>query len=131
MCARLPTQNVAAERVLVTEIDPFLRHSDFLHGLPISDLPSITAEINSHPLFPADRLRLIHNYITSVTSDGGLGIVPGSKEWDHVDSVLGLHDPKFNEEWIRIWTTKQITSAKLEKIREQVHSSVHPSDLLN
>ncbi|KIM72104.1 hypothetical protein PILCRDRAFT_746098 [Piloderma croceum F 1598] len=59
-----------------------------------------------------------------MTSDGGLGIIPGSEEWDHVDSVLGLHNREFNELWIRLWTTRQITSVKLEKIREQFGASI-------
>lgn len=59
-----------------------------------------------------------------MTSDGGLGIIPGSSEWDRVDSVLGLHNREFNEDWIRLWTTRQITSVKVEKIREQFGVSV-------
>jgi anoctamin-10 len=58
-------------------------------------------------------------------SDGGIGIIPGSKEWDRVDSVLGLHDHKFNEMWIRSWTTKRTAYFELEKIREQVLATLH------
>ena len=79
-------------------------------------------EFNSRPLTPADRLRLIHNYITSMTSDGGLGIIPESNEWDRVDSVMGIHNREFNEAWIRLWT-RHITSVKVENIREQVNLS--------
>jgi hypothetical protein len=66
-----------------------------------------------------------------MTSDGGLGIIPGSSEWDRVDSVLGLHNREFNEDWIRLWTTRQITSVKVEKIREQVDLSSYLNDLLS
>jgi anoctamin-10 len=100
-----------------------LRHSDFIYGLPTSTLPTISTE--SASLTPADRLRLVHTYITSTTSDGGLGIIPRSEEWDLVESVLGLHDHEFNEVWIRSWTTRQISSVKLEKIREQVCVFLH------
>ena len=80
----------------------------------------MSAHIEAFPLTSADRLRLVHSYITAMTSDGGLGINPGSKEWDHVDAVMGLHDREFNARWIRLWTTRQITSVKVEAIREQV-----------
>jgi hypothetical protein len=102
------------------------RHSDFIYGLPTCVLPTISTESASHPpLTPADHLRLVYTYITSMTSDGGLGIIPGSEEWDLVESVLGLHDHEFNEVWIRSWTTRQITSVKLEKIREQACIFLH------
>jgi hypothetical protein len=107
------------------------RHSDFIHGLPTSTLPAISANVGAGPLTPADRLRLIYTYITSMHSDGGLGIIPGSKEWDHVVSVLGLHDRTFNDLWITSWTTRRIAPVKLERIREQVPVTSHQSDVIN
>jgi hypothetical protein len=74
-------------------------------------------------LSPADRLRLIHDYITSTVQDGGLGIVPNSTDWDRVESVMTLHDRDFNEKWIHSWTTRQLASMKLGQIREQVFYS--------
>ena len=97
------------------------RYSDFLYGLPMSKLPSADTDLDATPLSPADRIRLVHAYITSTPQDGGLGIVPECNEWDFVQSVMALHDHDFNEKWIRLWTTHRIASVQLEKIRDQVH----------
>ena len=71
-------------------------------------------------LSSADRLRLVHEYISSTPADGGLGISPDSPEWDLVESIFPLHNREFNEHWIRAWTPRNIASVQLEKIREQV-----------
>lgn len=99
------------------------RHSDFLYGLPMSKLPS-TNDFESAPLSPADRIRLIHGFISSTPEDGGLGIIPGRKEWDLVESVMALHDHDFNDHWIHLWTHHRIASVELEKIRDQFGDSV-------
>jgi anoctamin-10 len=52
--------------------------------------------------------------------DGGLGITPGSADWDMVESILALHDKKFNESWVRHWSPRELVSVELEKIRAQV-----------
>lgn len=95
------------------------RNSDFLYGLPMSNMPSAN-DFESAPLSPADRVRLIHGFISSTPEDGGLGIIPGRKEWDLVESVMALHDHDFNDHWIRLWTRHRIASVELEKIRDQV-----------
>lgn len=97
------------------------RYSDFLCGLPTTN-PTGTRDLAEEPLTPADRLRLVHTYVTSTPTDGGLGVVPGSSNWDRVESVLVLHDHTFNESWIRAWTTRQLGFVKFDKIREQVRS---------
>ena len=97
-----------------------LRYSDFLYGLPMSKLPSAEADLDSAPLSSADRVRLVHAYITSTPHDGGLGIIPGCKEWDLVQSVMALHNHEFNDQWIRLWTRHRIASVELEKVRDQV-----------
>ena len=102
------------------------RHSDFLRGLPTSSIATLSAEALSDPstLSPADRVRLIHDYITSPIADGGLGIVPESKDWGRVEGLIALHDNEFNDMWIRNWTRKQIGfgigTVELDKIKEQV-----------
>jgi anoctamin-10 len=98
------------------------RHSDFIHGLPTSSIPTATTEI--HTLSPADRLRLVHVYVSSIPEDGGLGIVPGSAEWTLVESVMTLHDVEFNDTWVRSWTLSQIASVQVDKIRENLGDSV-------
>ncbi|KAJ7230352.1 calcium-activated chloride channel-domain-containing protein [Mycena pura] len=97
------------------------RHSDFLSGLPIAPLK---VEDDDQPLSPADRIRLVHAYITSTPADGGLGISPDSPEWDRVESVFALHDREFNERWIHAWTTSRFVSVKQERLREHFGDSV-------
>ncbi|KZT25216.1 DUF590-domain-containing protein [Neolentinus lepideus HHB14362 ss-1] len=97
------------------------RYSDFLSGLPVTHR---TGDINTISLSPADRLRLIHGHVTSMPLDGGLGVLPGSKDWDRVESVMSLHDHEFNEHWIRSWTTRQSGAIHLDKVREQFGESV-------
>ncbi|KAF8195000.1 calcium-activated chloride channel-domain-containing protein [Pholiota molesta] len=89
------------------------RHSDFLSGLPV------TPVTNPIPLSPADRLRLVHSYISSSPTDGGLGISSDAPEWDLVESIFLLHDREFNERWIRAWTPRHIASIQLDRIRDQ------------
>ncbi|KAG6855942.1 hypothetical protein H0H87_009135 [Tephrocybe sp. NHM501043] len=60
------------------------RHSDFLSGLPIKPVGGVEAEHTI--LSSADHIRLVHGYVTSIPQDGGLGIVPGSYDWDLVES---------------------------------------------
>lgn len=98
------------------------RESDFLMGLPVTP---IRTELEAHRvhLSPADRLRLVYSYVTSMPSDGGLGITPGTDEWDLIESVMTLHDKEFNDRWVRSWDPQEITSVQLDKIREQVRHS--------
>ncbi|KAI0675957.1 DUF590-domain-containing protein [Trametes maxima] len=99
------------------------RYSDFLCGLPTTN-PTGTRDLNEEPLSAADRLRLVHTYVTSTPADGGLGVAPGSSSWDRVESVMVLHDHTFNEAWIRAWTTRQLGFVKFNKIREQFGEAV-------
>ncbi|KAH9479820.1 hypothetical protein JR316_0008415 [Psilocybe cubensis] len=89
------------------------RHSDFLSGLPVT--PSTSAI----PLSPSDRIRLVHAYISSTPTDGGLGISSDAPEWDLVEFIFPLHDREFNEAWIRSWKPRNIASVHLERIRDQ------------
>ncbi|KAJ7811213.1 calcium-activated chloride channel-domain-containing protein [Mycena olivaceomarginata] len=97
------------------------RHSDFLSGLPTTP---VKREEEDQPLAPADRIRLVHAFITSMPADGGLGISPDSPDWDLVESVMALHDREFNERWIHAWTTSRFVSVKQERLREQFGDSV-------
>jgi hypothetical protein len=67
---------------------------------------------------------LIHGFISSTPEDGGLGIIPGRKEWGLVESVMALHDHDFNDDWIHLWTRHRIATVELEKIRDQFGDSV-------
>ncbi|KAI0831862.1 DUF590-domain-containing protein [Trametes gibbosa] len=99
------------------------RYSDFLCGLPTRN-PTGTRDLIEEPLSPADRLRLVHTYVTSTPADGGLGVAPGSSNWDRIESVLVLHDHAFNDAWIRSWTTRQLGFVKFDKIRQQFGEAV-------
>jgi anoctamin-10 len=100
------------------------RHADFLLGLP-SSLP---AGLAVSPLSDANRLRLVHDYITSLKADGGLGIIPGISQWPRVESILALQDPDFNHSWITTWTRRRIGFnvgfSELNKIRDEVSKNV-------
>ncbi|KAJ8694723.1 hypothetical protein PTI98_007374 [Pleurotus ostreatus] len=74
-------------------------------------------------LAPADRLRLVYEFVTSAPADGGLGITPETGEWDLVESVMLLHDKDFNDAWIRSWTRRTITTNQLIGIRDQFGGS--------
>ncbi|CAL1715387.1 unnamed protein product [Somion occarium] len=99
------------------------RHSDFLSGL-LPKNPIGGEDLDTTPLSPADRIRLIHTYITSADVDGGLGIAPLSDEWNRVESLMALHDHQFNDNWIRSWTTSQLGFVKYDQIKEQFGESV-------
>lgn len=99
----------------------YYRHVDFISGLPIKPLLD---DVSAIPLSPAERLRLVHAYITYTPADGGLGVTPGSPNWDLVESVFPLHNRPFNDSWIRTWTPRQIASVELARIREQVSCNI-------
>ncbi|KAF8631726.1 hypothetical protein AX15_002231 [Amanita polypyramis BW_CC] len=96
------------------------RHSDFLSGLPITPIPE-NAIVG--PLLPADRIRLLHSYITSMPSGGGLGITPDAPDWDCVDSIFPLHDIE-NEAWVRSWEPTHLASVSIRKMRDEFGDSV-------
>ncbi|KAG7448058.1 DUF590-domain-containing protein [Guyanagaster necrorhizus] len=97
------------------------RHSDFLSGL-------LTTPIKSGTLLPplsiSDRLRLVHSYITSTPTDGGLGITPETSQWDLVESVMCLHDRDWNEQWKHTWKSRKIASVSEDRIRDQFGDTV-------
>ncbi|KAJ3774182.1 calcium-activated chloride channel-domain-containing protein [Lentinula raphanica] len=99
------------------------RQSDFLSGLPVTPITNDSLS-ESLSLAPSDRLRLVHAYITSIHSDGGLGVTPGTSEWDLVESIFCLHDKQFNEQWIHAWTTSKVATVSDNRIRDQFGESV-------
>ena len=99
-------------------------HSDFLHGLSTS-----TSIVNQDhtTLNPAERLRFVYTYVTATPDNGGLGIHPHNVSWSRIESIMALHDPKFNDVWIRSVTTLasviHIRHDQLDIIRTQVRFS--------
>lgn len=80
----------------------------------------VAAGSSAQPLSPADRIRIIHSYISSTPSDGGLGISSDSSDWDLVHSMFPLHNRQFNTAWVKTWKPRNITSMSLNSIREEV-----------
>ncbi|KAF9038141.1 calcium-activated chloride channel-domain-containing protein [Panaeolus papilionaceus] len=109
---------VTCPNPLVEELVKRERRSDFLSGLPVIPSSSVVH------LSPADRIRLVHSYITSTPPDGGLGVSPDASEWDLLDSIFPLHDRDFNERWTKAWTPRNIFSVSLESIRGQFGDSL-------
>ncbi|QRV88634.1 hypothetical protein RhiJN_16652 [Ceratobasidium sp. AG-Ba] len=98
------------------------RRTDFVHGVSKAKIPSLATTGDPNAVTPAERIRLVHTYITSPTLDGGLGIAPGASYWTRVQSVMALQDRDFNHTWLSDWTRKQIgftiPLAELDKIRD-------------
>lgn len=94
-----------------------LSYSDFLHGLstPLPASPTVLPRAS-------ERLRLVYSYVTDAPDDGGLGINPENGSWSRIESIMTLHDPEFNNRWIRALTTTTTTVAngQLDAIRTQV-----------
>ena len=92
-------------------------YSDFLHGLstPLPASPTVL-------LRASERLRLVYSYVTDAPDDGGLGINPENGSWSRIESIMTLHDPEFNNRWIRALTTTTTTvgHGQLDAIRTQV-----------
>lgn len=71
-------------------------------------------------LSDADRVRLVHDYITQATADGGLAVVPGTEQWSRVTNIMAIHDQEFNEKWLKEWSSHGVGSADLDKIKDHV-----------
>lgn len=93
-----------------------------------SSSPPKIRDFETYSLSPSDRIRLIHGYVTSSTSQGGLGITPGNSQYPHIQSVFCLHDHAFNKAWIDRWTRRElginISDQELDIIRHQFGESV-------
>jgi len=84
----------------------------------VNDLDSIVA--GNVSLSDADRIRLLHDYITWTTADGGLAVVPGTEQWSRVTNIMAIHDQEFNERWLKAWSTQGVGSVDLDKIKDHV-----------
>ncbi|KAJ2930954.1 hypothetical protein H1R20_g6155, partial [Candolleomyces eurysporus] len=98
------------------------RRSDFLSGLPVTPVTPDTA--STLALSPADRIRLVHAYISSTPTDGGLGISTDNPEWDLIESISPLQNRAFNEQWIKVWKPQNIASVDLNNVREQFGDAI-------
>lgn len=100
------------------------RRTDFVNGVGRARIPSLTSTGNASAVTPAERLRLVHTYITSPILDGGLGIAPGASSWTRIQSIMALQDRDFNSTWLSDWTRKQVGFSiplpELDKVRDNV-----------
>ena len=98
------------------------RRADFVHGVARASIPSLESTDNPSAVTPAERIRLVHTYITSPRVDNGLGIAPGASDWTRIESIMALQDRDFNHTWLSDWTRKQVGFSipieELDKIRD-------------
>lgn len=74
--------------------------------------------VDNQPISAADRLRLIYGMIAAPKDDGGVGVVPGMPGNTSVQSILPLHDRKFDLAWIKRWSRKWwIDDTELDTVR--------------
>ncbi|KAG8929463.1 hypothetical protein FRC02_005555 [Tulasnella sp. 418] len=119
---------VSAPAELLANMVQKERHTDFLNGVPSCTMPTLIRDFTVEPLSPADRVRFTYSYITNSTLDGGLGITPNHGEWSKVESIMPLHDKKFNSQWIKSWTSRKIglgfSDEELETVKQQFGESL-------
>ncbi|CAE6500154.1 unnamed protein product, partial [Rhizoctonia solani] len=104
------------------------RRTDFVYGVARAKVPSLASTGNPNAVTPAERIRLVHGYISSPKADGGLGVAPGSPYWTRIQSIMALQDRDFNQTWLSNWTRKQvgfsIPVTELDKIRDNFGESL-------
>ncbi|CEP11819.1 hypothetical protein [Parasitella parasitica] len=87
------------------------RVRDFLLGVRVDEIGDESNNTNNvnqafEDLTEAERLRLVYEILTQPESEGGAGI---SVEVDeYVESIMPLHDDKFNNNWLKSWSTKSL-----------------------
>ncbi|VVT58266.1 uncharacterized protein SAPINGB_P006120 [Magnusiomyces paraingens] len=55
---------------------------------------------------PAEKLRLVYEFLTSPKYEKGLGITPALGEWSFVTSIFPLTDHDLNAEWFKRWKAR-------------------------
>ena len=89
------------------------RARDLKNGVFVATEPKGTVS-------PAERIRLVHQYVTTSTYDGGLGITPAAPEWPRVSSIFVLHDHEYNDGLIKSWKAELDISSHLDSIKDHV-----------
>src|ERR1700737_1413449 len=80
-------------------------------------------------LSDVDRVRLVHDYITSAHR-GGLAVIPGTHQWGRVMDIIAIHHQEFNEKWLRERSTHDVGSVDLDKIKDHVgHVLIFPTSV--
>ncbi|KAI8637071.1 calcium-activated chloride channel-domain-containing protein [Parasitella parasitica] len=87
------------------------RVRDFLLGVRVDEIGDESNNTNNvdqafEDLTEAERLRLVYEILTQPESEGGAGI--SVEVDDYVESIMPLHDDKFNNNWLKSWSTKSL-----------------------
>lgn len=102
------------------------RVRDWIHGVrAAAPEKEIRQSIQAEPLQEAERMRLIYQLITNPVEEGGAGITPKEGEWENVESIFALHDPVYNKDWIKRWSTRYLlTPEDLDEIRDRLGEKI-------
>ncbi|CDS02631.1 hypothetical protein LRAMOSA00036 [Lichtheimia ramosa] len=100
------------------------RIRDFLLGIRVKGLDDQDASLgDTTGLTDAERLRVVYEILTGPESDGGANISPNLDPY--VESIMALHDDRFDKEWIHNWSRKWlIDKDDLTKIRNHFGEKV-------
>ncbi|KAL7333456.1 hypothetical protein PS15p_202357 [Mucor circinelloides] len=87
------------------------RVRDFLLGVRVDEIGDESNNTDNvdkafEDLTEAERLRLVYEILTQPESEGGAGI--SNEIDDYVESIMPLHDDKFNNKWLKSWSTKSL-----------------------
>ncbi|KAF2085021.1 DUF590-domain-containing protein [Saccharata proteae CBS 121410] len=99
---------------------------DWIHGVRAAAPPKETRKaLEAEPLYEAERLRIIYQLITNPEHEGGAGITPREDGWKEVESLFALHDHKYNNSWIKKWSTQYLlTPEDLDEIRNRLGEKI-------
>ena len=67
--------------------------------------------------------------MTDPTSVGGLGVSPGTSQWKRIAGIYPLHDPEFDQTWVRSLTNGGTTPNQLDSVRDNVRGPYAPSKM--
>ncbi|KAH8926348.1 DUF590-domain-containing protein [Atractiella rhizophila] len=121
---------VKAKEGMVREWREAERVSDWMNGIPPSATENDSLSARSFvqsPVTTAERIRLLHSFIThskSSSTNGitGLGISPDNG-FPHLKDIFPPHDHEFNREWLREWggssENKQLSLTQLISIPDE------------
>ncbi|KAF8323489.1 calcium-activated chloride channel-domain-containing protein [Cantharellus anzutake] len=103
--------------VILKDLEKRERARDFKSGV------SISAE-STRSISPAQRIRLVYEYIITNAKAGGLGIAPRTQAWSRLESIFALHDHQFNDNMIKSWKAELDISAHLDSIKDHFGESI-------
>ncbi|KAI9098173.1 calcium-activated chloride channel-domain-containing protein [Phlyctochytrium arcticum] len=127
------------EKILMREVYRS-RVIDWINDSGISELePPVLADpspdtFKNNPLpTPAERLRLVHELLTSPTYDGGAGLTMDQTVVDTTEAVGGnlleavfcVHDREFADKWVKSWSQRWLLREQdLDAIRDYAGEKV-------